>query len=570
MDPTTATAAAEWQTLPDLADLVEVDGAQPLALGEALREREDGVALCMANQQRLGRNVVVQIPADDTNRARRELRGEATLLAGLDHPNILPVHDVISVEDTLQVLVPDVPGRSWADRLNQPHLLRERFGATDVLAWHVRVLVRVCRAVEFAHERDIIHRDLRPDAVWVGDVGEVYLADWALATPATHAMPLSPRELARGGRAAWFAPEMVMRSAGRVGPRTDVYQLGGLLYRVLTGQAPHPEDDVDEAIKHVLFRDPALPHDAPPSLSRVCKRALARNPAARHPGVKEFREDLERAFAQRGAWDLAHQADASFDQLRRLAASGETRREDLHRAYGAVRLGYEQAMVDAELASARVRLDRSAELVVRWELLHGDVDGARALLLNMTEPLQHLLDEVEEAARAPAAPSPRDSRLPWAATLLGISWIPAPLVGLLVPDGALSLPAMIGAAVVATALAAVTQAVLPRFGGTDARTRRLLGLAFWGPAAMAALLATAWGLGVEPVHARPLATLGAFAVVGIGAFVIDTAALGAALVFAATFLLCLVLPWAWGIGMLVGNLALLTTLVLRAGGSGGR
>lgn len=552
------------EDVPELAGLTH--GGQRLSVGPVVGAWSEHVEIRVAVQRSLGRSVALLHPAPGAPAtARIGLRDEARLLARLDHPNIMPVHDVIEDDDGLAVILPRVPGRTWAERLAQPHVVRGTFGVTDLLDWHTRILLQVCRAIEHAHDNGIVHRDLRPAAVWVGDLGEVYVSRWSLACPMGEAKPMPDEVAATPGRASRLAPEMVLRSAGRVGPRTDVYQLGGLLYQVLTGHPPHDEEDPQEAVKRAIFQDPQLPADVTPSLASVCKRALARNPAARHPDVAAFRAHLEQGLAQRSAWAVAREADAETERLRRLLRTRGTTRDQVLRSFGAIRLGYERAADTApDLAVARMRLDRAAEMVGRWQLDRGDLEGARSVVASMSEPPPGLVEELETRStplRGSGRARRETWRRPWLAAVLAMGWVPLPLVSTVVDDGPWSLPLMMGAAAGASLFAASVGRVgdVPRHGSLGAT--RLLAWATWTPLGLAILMGVAWGLGVQPDLGRYLVVVAMVLVVGTAAFAIDLALLGAMLAFGVACIATLAFPSTWVAAMIGANLVLAGILI---------
>ena len=573
----------------DLATLAHP--ARGVRLERLLSVRSPGIERHLGRQESLGREVVVLTPAPGSPPEVTEaLQEEARLLARLAHPNILPVHAILppTDEDPLRVLVAHVPGESWERRLSQPHVVRERFGAEDVLAWHVRVLLEVCSAVAHAHAQGLVHRDIHPDSVWIGDLGEVYLVQWAHAVRPRIAQPLSDAQLRDLSSAAYQPPEMVLRSAGRVSVRTDVYQLGGLLYRILTGTAPHAQDDaeaeadVEATVRNVLFRDPPIPHDAPPSLARVCKRALARNPSARFDSVEAFAEALSRALARRGAWSLAAEADARFDVLQRLLRETPVDDAALHRTYGALRLGYAQALEEApDLATAAMRLERATEQMVSHLLERDDIHAAEAVLASLPAPPEHLEHEVLQARQAAVVPdegSDAEERLAergrardplrdggrraWLSATLALLWVPTPLLTLLVDSEGPWAPLTMVVSCLGLSGAA---ALIVHLSGADRAesqlTRDLAAWATWATAAVGAFLAIAMLAGLPITALQTLGSLAVVLVAGTAAFSIDRRLVVPAAGFGVASLASLLLPWAWP-GLAFGANVVLAAVLL--------
>src|SRR5205823_6499906 len=152
--------------------------------------------------------------------------------------------------------------------------------------------------IAFAHARGIVHRDLKPSQVMVGNFGDVFLMDWGLAV--TFLPPEEQREdmaaacathidyaANPAGTVAFMAPEQTEKTAEHVGPWTDVYLLGGILYYLLTGTYPHPQRNSVEAFQHASRGNLEPPEQRapdtsiPPELSQLAMKATARDRNAR-------------------------------------------------------------------------------------------------------------------------------------------------------------------------------------------------------------------------------------------------------------------------------------------------
>ncbi len=549
-------------------------------VGELLTHRGPDLEIRLGSQCALGRPVLVLQPAPHAPpEVEDDLRAEARLLARLDHPNILPVHAIIEDEGGVQVLVASVPGATWDRRLSQPHVLRDSFGATDVLAWHVRVLLDVCQAVKFAHDHGYLHRGLAPESVWIGDLGEVYLIDWALAVPRRAATPLGMAEQLTLRSAGYQPPEMLLGEAGTISERTDVYQLGGLLYRVLTGQAPHEDqDEGDGTLKNVLFRDPPIPHDAPPPLARVCKRALSRNPSARYPDVTSFAQALSGALAQRGAWQVAARADAHFDTLQRLLREPDVDIAAVYRTFGALRLGYEQALEEApELQSAGLRLTRAAELVVQHLIERADFSAAEAVVTSLVNPPEHLLADIAEAAERSEGPSLAEEQLAaigrtrdprrdggrraWLGAVLSLLWVPTPLATQMFADTPFTPLVMVLVCAALSVAALLLAQVTSSWQASSRLTRDLAGWAIWGTAGGGIVVALGALGGVDAPTLRIVVAAMTALIGGTGAFSIDGRLVLPALAYGMVALLALVIPWTWAPAMFAANLVLAAVLL---------
>jgi serine/threonine protein kinase len=240
-----------------------------------------------AHDRELGREVAIKIPHDASSLAlERRLRTEARVLARLEHPGIVPIHDVGRFADRrLFYVMKRVRGRTLREHL------RDLPGLTDRL----RLFGRICEPVAFAHAHGCIHRDLKPDNVMVGPFGEVMVMDWGVARIAggpDDALEAGEPWSAEGtkpgtvvGTVGFMPPEQASGASSTIDERADVYGLGALLHLLLAGEAPGTADP-GEAIRR--RRDVARP------LRSICARALALRPDDRYRSVSALAADVAR------------------------------------------------------------------------------------------------------------------------------------------------------------------------------------------------------------------------------------------------------------------------------------
>jgi eukaryotic-like serine/threonine-protein kinase len=264
----------------------------------------------------LGRHVAVKLLHDaisDRPDLVRRFVLEAQITGALEHPNIVPVHLLGKGGDGLPCFsMKLVEGRTLRAEILDEAGLPWPSGRLDHL---VQVLLKVCDAVAFAHSRGVVHCDIKPENIMVGEFGQVYLMDWGVArviNPAAFGRDdvLPPEQLIEprsgAGRAhiygtpAYMAPEQAIGLHDAIDERTDVYLLGAVLYEVLTGKAPHAGDTVmavvwQAASGTVVPPRERVPHlDLPEGLCRTAMKALAARPSDRHANVVEFRAEIER------------------------------------------------------------------------------------------------------------------------------------------------------------------------------------------------------------------------------------------------------------------------------------
>jgi serine/threonine-protein kinase len=271
----------------------------------------------LARDTVLGRDVALkELRPDRTGDARlRRFLREARVTGQLEHPNIVPLYDLI--EDagggpcyTMRF----VAGRTLAEATRDYHQRRREGTATRLdLAGLLDAFVAVCRAVAFAHSRGVLHRDLKGQNVALGDFGEVLLLDWGLAKrldgPGTEDEPAAVQpdpdetaELTAAGTMAGTPPFMGRELAeGEPASRaSDVYALGVILYTILTGHLPYT-GSAAEVLAKVRSGGPPRPRSlnpaVSPALEAVCLKAMAHDPAARYATAEQLADEVRRWLA---------------------------------------------------------------------------------------------------------------------------------------------------------------------------------------------------------------------------------------------------------------------------------
>lgn len=313
-----------------------------------------------ARQAGLGREVAIKRPRPGplAQRAGEVLLAEAILTGSLEHPGIVPVHEVgVDQHGMPFYSMRRLRGRTWAERW--PELSQHE---------HLDVLLRVSDAVAYAHGQGVLHRDIKPDNVFLGAYGEVVLFDWGLAIRISD-LALQQVRATAAGTPAYMAPEMARAQLDRLGPCSDVYLLGATLFEVMTGQAPHPGTETTDILINAAENrlSPACPDD---ELGMIAKRALATEPGDRYPDVQAFqlairtcrehqesigltnraRERLSRARSVGGHREFAH-AVLAFEEALALWQSNRAAAEGL----SAARLAYAvhaHGVGDLELAES--------------------------------------------------------------------------------------------------------------------------------------------------------------------------------------------------------------------------
>jgi serine/threonine-protein kinase len=265
--------------------------------------------------RRIGREVAVKRLHEPDASRRMKVLEEAQITGQLEHPNVVPIHDIFGDGEgrpdsflmkliegrTLQALIRECPADRGPNQRELETLLQ--------------VFLKVCDGVSFAHSRGVIHRDIKPENVMVGGFGQVYVMDWGLAkvvegeahdraerpsrVRASHAR--AERRGETYGTPAYMAIEQAFGDVDSIDERTDVYQLGGVLYEMLTQRAPH------ENAASVIKGQPPHPQAVvgerplPARLCEIAMKALEADQNDRYQSVDALRQDVE-GFIRSGGW----------------------------------------------------------------------------------------------------------------------------------------------------------------------------------------------------------------------------------------------------------------------------
>jgi serine/threonine protein kinase len=263
----------------------------------------------LAQDTALGRKVAVKVMniADPTGALATRMTREARIVALLEHPSIVPIHDVGTLDD----------GRVfYAMKLVQGSRLDEHARLGSSLADLLRIFQKVCEAVAFAHASEVIHRDLKPENIMVGPFGEVLVIDWGVAkvlinepggsitgsprvneppassdADATTTLPLAPSgqvgDTSGGtviGTPAYMSPEQARGETDTLDPRSDVYSLGAILYFILTGQPPVASGSA--------IRPRQLDARIPRAVEAICLKSMSERREDRYSSAEEIAADV--------------------------------------------------------------------------------------------------------------------------------------------------------------------------------------------------------------------------------------------------------------------------------------
>jgi serine/threonine protein kinase len=356
-------------------------------------------AVYQAKQGSIDRTVALKmikgqkIPPD----AQEKFLAEAVITGTLEHPNIVPIYD-LGANSSGQPFyaMKEVRGEPWRTTID-----------TVSMDENIEVLFKVADAIAFAHSKGIAHRDLKPDNVMIGEFGEVLVMDWGLALP-TAAFEKPGFSIARGpaGTPSYMAPEMAGGPWNLVGTTSDVYLLGALLFRFVTGKPPHTGRHAMAALRAAasnIIEWPEATDAAKLELLDIARKAMATLPLDRYSSALDFQAALR---DYRSHSESRRLTDLSFSELAEGQTSGEYRR------FEKAILGLEEALElwpDNQRASEGLRKARMSYAQTAFN--RQDLELAESQLDEHNEAQRQLLGEIRQARADRDAQGQRTRRL---------------------------------------------------------------------------------------------------------------------------------------------------------------
>tara|TARA_R110002072_G_scaffold145459_1_gene291874 strand:+ start:21027 stop:28172 length:7146 start_codon:yes stop_codon:yes gene_type:complete len=299
---------------------------------------EGGMGLVfMARQRSIDREVALKMLKPKTAKdpeQRAKFLTEAVVTGDLDHPNIVPIYDVgASPDDALFYAMKKVEGTPWLDVILDKSLEE-----------NLDILMRTSDAVGFAHARGVVHRDLKPENVMLGAFNEVLVMDWGLAysTEGFRKSASITESTSMGGTPAYMAPEMATGPIKKIGPRSDVYLLGAILFEIVTGKPPHAGKNamkclMSAARNKIREADTERAKRCDPSgeLTSIAMKAMASKLEDRYQSVEEFQAAIREYESHTESITLT---------LRALEELREAKSKQDYDLFSRARFGYEEAL----------------------------------------------------------------------------------------------------------------------------------------------------------------------------------------------------------------------------------
>jgi len=371
---------------------------------------------------------------------------EARLTALLDHPNIVPVYDIGERPDQhLYFAMKLVEGRTLSEVIGG---LPKTGLDTATLFMLLDVVIKVCDALAFAHSRGVLHCDIKPANVMVGEYGEVYVMDWGIArlvaaelspssAPTRQAHDADPglgsaTDNSVIGTPCYMSPEQARGDRAKLDARSDVFLIGSLLYEILTRRPPYDTKDRVKVLElaaagsfpapRTIVRDRSVP----PDLERILLRAMATDPIDRYPSVTALREDLGRFM--RGGGDfprktfsagetIVSEGDAGDSAFIILEGRCEIRKDlptgtEVLNVLGPGDVFGEMAILTAGPRTATVvTAEPTTVLVVTADVLEQELAALKPWMATLLKSVATRFREIDTKHRATYAVAPSPARL---------------------------------------------------------------------------------------------------------------------------------------------------------------
>lgn len=293
----------------EITAIRELSSRDRYVLGRELGSGGGG-RVVRAYDRALGRTVAMKVmfeEAGEDPRASSRFMAEAQATGQLEHPNIVPIYDFGALPSgELFYTMREVRRHSLRDAIEGLKRGSPNYTNEYTTIGLVSVLRQVSQAVHYAHVRGVVHRDLKPDNIMVGEYGEVLVMDWGLARILERPSRMNLAEKAQAeesghtlGTPAYMPPEQARGELDEVDEQSDVYGLGAILYEILSLEAPFVAEGPVETMWAVIEADLVPPsqrtpdRSIPQELERICLRAMSREKGDRYRTARDLAEDLE-------------------------------------------------------------------------------------------------------------------------------------------------------------------------------------------------------------------------------------------------------------------------------------
>lgn len=257
-----------------------------------------------ARQKAIGRVVAIKAIKEGnetSDDSRRKFFYEAQITGELDHPNIVPIHELGASQDgMLFYSMKLIGGTEW-----------QKVIRTRSRDQNLETFMKVADAMAFAHAKGVIHRDLKPENTMLGTYGEVFVTDWGLAVNYR-----TDRSFNLGGTPAYMAPEMAGHRIDEIGPGSDIYLLGAILFQIVTGLPPHRGQTVTQCLLSA-FENEIIETSESDALLEIAYRAMEKQPRDRYPTVEAMQEAIRQYRRHAESIALAKRSEELVPEARK-------------------------------------------------------------------------------------------------------------------------------------------------------------------------------------------------------------------------------------------------------------
>ncbi|BBM83391.1 protein kinase domain-containing protein [Candidatus Uabimicrobium amorphum] len=342
--PIQQTIESSYNIAEDNATANEVSTPQDYELADEISRGGMGIVY-KGKQVKLQREIAIKKIKGESNAATTaKFISESLVTAYLDHPNIVPVYDLSKTSrEEIFLAMKLVRGTEWKSfiepRDQNQQLLAHKYNEEA----HLRILLNVCNALSYAHSKGIVHCDIKPSNVMVGEFGEVLVMDWGIAVNISDTNP-GVRGLSREsiktplGTPNYMPWELAEGCGENIGEWTDVYLLGATLYHILMKKPPHGGGMVSSLFAAVTGKLPEFEAHIPKELQTICHKAMAKKINERYQSVADFQNSIQNYLQHKESIIIAAKAQKMLDNYHGKSSN------KLYHNFSQAIAGFEQAL----------------------------------------------------------------------------------------------------------------------------------------------------------------------------------------------------------------------------------
>ena len=348
----------------------------------------------LGEQRSLGRRVAIKENKSSSS-LNDVLLHESLITARLEHPNIMPIYDIVQVEDHYQVVLKLLEGFTLSEKLDE-------WREYEMEVEHsIPVLLKVCDAVAYAHDKGILHRDIKSENIMIGDHGAIYLLDWGIALD-TNDKASSPNMVV--GTLSYMAPEMMSdKPIDSVSEQSDIFLLGATLHEIITGEKRHNSPVPNTVIQQVIECEPKEYDEEYQLLGSICNKACHKDPKKRYKSVRHFAHALQGAL---DVWKQRFLLDQGLAMLEELQAIDQGQfvpgtNAHIFQLYMQIRAAFGGYMLlDSNSAIANEGLRQAGIIMMRHCIAEKELTSAKWMFESVShvpEDLKQALQDLEQA-----------------------------------------------------------------------------------------------------------------------------------------------------------------------------